>query len=210
MSEIARKLNQCRKPEGEVGKSVVDGMNESHFQLTTWGLDKIDVKEDDVILDIGCGGGRTVNRLASLANRGKIFGIDYSIDCVNWASEYNKDLIDRGQVKISNASVEKLPFEDEKFDIVSAVETIYFWPDIVNNLIEIKRILKPSGKIIVINEIYDDEKFKERNDEYVKIGNMEIHTPKEFEELFKKAGYKNISIAVKEDKNWICGMAEKC
>ncbi|MDF2504548.1 MULTISPECIES: class I SAM-dependent methyltransferase [Clostridium] len=209
MSEIAKKLNQCRKPKGEMGKFVVEGMNESHFELTTWGLDKIEIKEDSIILDIGCGGGRTVNRLASLANKGKVFGIDYSKDCVNWASEYNKELMEKDKVEILNASVEKLPFENEKFDMVSAVETMYFWPDIVNNLIEIKRVLKPSGKIIVINEIYADEKFKERNDEFIKIGNMEVHTPKEFEELFKKAGYKNIKIDVKEDKNWICGIGEK-
>lgn len=209
MSEIAKRLNQCRKPNGEIGKIVVEGMNESHFELTTWGLDKIHVKEDNIILDIGCGGGRTVNRLASLAKKGKVYGIDYSKDCVNWASDYNKNLIDIGKVEIFNASVDKLPFEDEKFDIVSAVETIYFWPNIIDNLIEIKRILKQSGKIIVINEVYDDEKFKERNDEFVKIGNMKVHTPKEFEELFKKAGYKNIKVQIKKEKNWICGIAEK-
>lgn len=209
MSEIAKKLNQCRKPTGEIGKFVVEGMNESHFELTSWGLDKINIRENSTILDIGCGGGRTVNRLISLAPKGKVFGIDYSMDCVKWASEYNKDFIGKGKVEIFHGSVDKLPFENEEFDIVSAVETIYFWPDVVNNLIEIKRVLKPSGKILVINEIYNDEKFKERNEEYVKIGGLKIYTPEEFEELFKKAGYSNIKIEVKEEKNWICGTAEK-
>lgn len=209
MSDMAKRLNQCRKPAGDTGKVVVEGMNESHFELTGWGLEKVNIKGNSEILDIGCGGGRTVSRLASLAPNGKVFGIDYSMDCVNWASDYNKNLIDKGKVEISNATVEKLPFEDERFDFVSAVETIYFWPDVVNNLIEIKRVLKPSGKILVINEIYEDERFKDRNDEYVKIGDLKIYTPKEFEELFKKAGYKNVQIEVEEEKNWICVVAEK-
>ncbi|AJA48304.1 UbiE/COQ5 family methyltransferase [Clostridium pasteurianum DSM 525 = ATCC 6013] len=209
MSDMAKRLNQCRKPAGDTGKVVVEDMNESHFELTGWGLRKVNIQENSKILDIGCGGGRTINRLASLTPKGKVFGIDYSIDCVNWASDYNKDLVAQGKVEIYNATVEKLPFEDEKFDFVSAVETIYFWPDVVDNLKEIKRVLKPSGKILVINEIYKDEKFKDRNDEYVKMGNLKIYTPKEFEELFKKAGYRNVQIEIKEEKNWICSVAEK-
>lgn len=209
MSEIARRLNQCRKPEGDLGKVVVEDMNKSHYQLTGWGLEKVDIKENSIILDVGCGGGKTVNRLARIAQKGKVFGIDYSIDCVNWSKEYNKELIDKGRVKILNASVEKLPFEDEKIDIVSAVETIYFWPDLVSNLMEIKRVLKPEGKMIIINEVYEDEKFKERNDEFVKNTNMKIYTPEQLKSIMEKAGYKNIKIELVEDKNWLCCTVDK-
>lgn len=209
MSDMAKRLNQCRKPKGETGKNVVDGMNESHFELTGWGLNKINIDKNNKILDIGCGGGRTVSRLSDLAYQGKVFGIDYSMDCVNWASDYNKELIKKGTVEILNGTVEELPFEDNKFDLVTAVETIYFWPDVINNLIEIKRILKTGGKILVINEIYQDDRFKERNDEYVKIGGLKIYNPNEFKELFEKAGYKDVKIEIREENNWICAIAEK-
>ncbi len=209
MSEIARRLNQCRKPEGNLGKVVVNDMNERHYEITGWGLGKINIDKDSTILDIGCGGGRTVNRLTTIATKGKVFGIDYSIDCVNWSKEYNKELINKGQVEIFNASVEKVPFEDEKFDVVSAVETIYFWPDLVSNLVEVKRVLKPSGKIIIINEIYDDERFKERNDELIKNSNMKIYSPEELKEIMKNAGYNNIKIELEEEKNWLCCIGEK-
>ncbi len=208
MSEIAKRLNQCRKPEGDLGKIVVNDMNESHYELTGWGLGNIDIEENSTILDIGCGGGKTVNRLASIT-KGKVFGIDYSIDCVNWSKEYNKELIYKGQVEIFNASVEKIPFEDEKFDVVSAVETIYFWPDLISNLVEVRRILKPTGKIIIINEMYDDEKFKDRNDELVKNSNMKIYSPEELKVIMNNAGYNNIQIELKEEKNWLCCIGEK-
>ncbi|WP_123053341.1 class I SAM-dependent methyltransferase [Clostridium sp. JN-1] len=209
MSEIARRLNQCKKPEGDLGKVVVDDMNESHYELTGWGLNKVKIDTDSVILDIGCGGGKTINRLASIAKSGKIFGIDYSVDCVKWSKQYNRDLIDKEQVNIINASVEKLPFEDSKFDIVTAVETIYFWPNLVKNLKEIKRVLKDKGKLVIINEIYKDQNFEERNNNYVKNCNMKIYTPNELKKLLEMAGYQDIQMELKEEKNWVCYIAQK-
>ncbi len=209
MSELSRKLNQCRKPAGEVGKLVADEMNISHYELTSWGLGKIDIKQDSVILDIGCGGGRTVNRLALLVPEGKVFGIDYSNDCVNWSIEFNEELVDSGKVEIHNASVEKIPFEDNKFDLALAVETVYFWPNLIENFSEIKRVLKPSGRILILNEMYTSQSFKDRNDPYVKAGNLKLHTPQELAELLKKAGYVNIQTHLVENKNWMCCIGEK-
>ena len=73
-------------------------MNVGHFELTGWGFEKINIKNNDIILDIGCGGGRTVNKLASLATDGKIFGIDYSLDCVKWSKDYNSEDVKNGRV----------------------------------------------------------------------------------------------------------------
>ncbi|MCB2305728.1 class I SAM-dependent methyltransferase [Clostridium estertheticum] len=209
MSEIAKRLNQCRKPTGDIGKAIAKDMNIAHFELTNWGFEKINIKKNDVILDIGCGGGRTVNRMASIATEGKTFGIDYSTDCVKWSKDYNEKFIKDGSVEILHASVEKIPFENDKFDVISAVETIYFWPNLVENFKEVKRVLKPSGKLIIICEMYSSERFKERNDEFVAISDMEIHTPEELKLILEKAGYNNIKIDLMEDKNWLCCVCEK-
>ncbi|MBU3161154.1 class I SAM-dependent methyltransferase [Clostridium frigoris] len=209
MSEIAKRLNQCKKPTGEIGKIIAEDMNIAHFELTNWGFEKINIKKNDVILDIGCGGGRTVNRMALMATEGKTFGIDYSTDCVKWSKDYNEKLIKEGSVEILHASVEKIPFKNDKFDIISAVETIYFWPNLVESFKEVKRVLKPSGKLIIICEMYSSERFKERNDEFVAISDMEIHTPEELKVILEKAGYNNIKIDLVEDKNWLCCVCEK-
>lgn len=206
MSEIARKLNQCRKPSGMEGKTVADEMNHSHFELTGWGLDKIDIKENFTILDVGCGGGKTINRLAHSVKSGKVIGVDYSKDCVEWSKKFNSQLIKEGKVEVYNCSVEKLPFEDGRFDLITAVETIYFWPDLSSNLKEIKRVLKPSGKFIIINEMYMDGDSKEQYKEYV--DKMNIYTPEELYEIMAESGYKNISMEIKEDRHWICYIGE--
>lgn len=55
-------------------------MNISHSKMTSWGLSHISIGKHDTILDVGCGGGGTVRKLASTAEEGKIYGIDYSED----------------------------------------------------------------------------------------------------------------------------------
>ncbi|GCD10726.1 class I SAM-dependent methyltransferase [Clostridium tagluense] len=209
MSEIAKRLNQCKKPTGVLGKVIAEGMNIGHFELTSWGLEKINIKNKDVILDIGCGGGRTINRMASIATEGKIFGIDYSLDCVKWSKDYNTQFVKTNRVEILHASVEKIPFENNKFDVISAVETIYFWPNLIESFKEVKRILKPSGKFIIICEMYSSENFKERNDKLIALSDMKIHTPKELKELLEKAGFNNITIDLMEERNWLCCICEK-
>lgn len=209
MSELAKRLNQCKKPTGELGKTVVDDMNVRHFELTSWGLKKVHIKNSNTVLDIGCGGGRTVYELASTVTSGKVFGIDYSLDCVKWSKDYNKKFIDNNTVEILHGSVEKLPFEDDKFNIITAVETIYFWPHILENFKEVKRILKQSGKFVIICEMYSSERFKERNDELVAASDMKLYTPEQLKDLLKQAGFSEITIDLIEEKNWLCCTCEK-
>lgn len=204
MDELTETLNQCRKPQGENGKQVVDEMNESHYELTTWGLGKINIKENDTILDIGCGGGRTVNRLAKASKYGKIIGMDYSNDCVKWASLYNSNYINDSHVEIIHGSVDDIPFEDNKFDIITAVETIYFWPDLMKNFKEVKRVLKPCGKFVIINEMFLGDYFNERNEECIKKGNMKITSALELKNIIEKSGFNILSMDKVEEKNWLC------
>ncbi len=81
---INKFYGQFRRPKGMMGKFIAKSMNKEHFEVTTWGLDKLKAKDSNIILDIGCGGGRTVNRLSNKVPKGKVFGMDYSLDCVKF------------------------------------------------------------------------------------------------------------------------------
>ncbi len=178
-------------------------MNRSHSKATDWGLTHVSVRPDDVILDVGCGGGRTISKLAGMTMNGKVYGVDYSEDSVKVATKQNKTLIEAGRVEIVHGSVGSLPFPDNFFDLVTAVETYYFWPDLTENLKEIKRTLKPQGQLILINEAYKHENFEERNSKWAKLGNFECYTPEEFRKFLDKSGYTSINVDVLEEKNWI-------
>ncbi|WP_160671848.1 class I SAM-dependent methyltransferase [Clostridium sp. C8-1-8] len=203
MSEIAKRLNQCRKPTGDLGKIIVEDMNESHFNLTSWGLENINIENNFIVLDIGCGGGKTVSRMAERANQGKVYGMDYSDDCVKWSIDLNINLIKENKVEIFQGTVENIPFDAEKFDLITAVETIYFWPDVKANFSEVRRVLKTGGTFAIINEMYDSEAFRDRNNEFAAIGDMNILSSEELKTILSEVGFNNIDIDLVEEKNWL-------
>ena len=110
--------------------------------MAQWGVSHFDIKEDDLILDIGCGGGRNLERFATQITTGKVVGLDYSEVSVEKSIKLNKKSVDEGKVEVIQGSVSEMPFEDNTFDIITGFETIYFWPDFINDLKEVNRVLK--------------------------------------------------------------------
>ena len=203
MSDLDNQLKQCGRPTSEEGKKLAEKMNEYHYPLTSWGLEMVQISSGDTILDIGCGGGRTIATLAEKVTDGKVFGIDHSADCVTWSAEYNQPLVKEGRVEVFHASVDKIPFQDNFFNLVVAVETIYFWPDILNSFKEVQRILKPGGNFLIVNEMYLSEAFRERNEECMASERMTIYSPEQLEQPLKDAGFTDISIDLVEAENWL-------
>ena len=209
MGLMEKMLKQCRKPTGRWGRLMARSMNYGHSKVTRWGLSHLSINENDTILDIGCGGGKTVNSLANRAAEGRVYGVDYSEDSVAVASKINKKLIEAGRVRILHASVASLPFADDSFDLVTVVETYYFFPDLIDNLREIRRVLKPGGSAILINEAYRHDRFEKRNATLARAGHFPYHLPEEFREFLRDAGYSSIQIDVLESRNWIAASGTK-
>jgi ubiquinone/menaquinone biosynthesis C-methylase UbiE len=183
-------------------------MNLGHSGLTRWGLTKVEISENATVLDIGCGGGRTVERLASLAKIGKAVGIDYSEDSVSVARKRNQHLIADGRVEIVHGSVSSMPFSDATFDCVSAVETYYFWPDFAADLTEVRRVMKPSGQLVIIAGMFRGSRFDKRNMRLIKAGSMRCFSVQEFEEALQNAGFPSVAVSVEPRKGWICVVSE--
>lgn len=135
-------VNQVRKPTTWIGRFFLWLMNMSHSSLTDWGLKHVTIEKHFTILDVGCGGGRTIEKLAALANEGMIYGVDYAKGSVAASRSKNARLIEAGRVEIRQASVSRLPFPDDKFDLITAVETQYYWPNLVADMQEVLRVLQ--------------------------------------------------------------------
>jgi SAM-dependent methyltransferase len=146
-------VGQCRKPRWWIGRVILWTMNRSHSSVTDWGLGHVSIAAHDAVLDVGCGGGRTIQKLAA-ATGGPIRGVDYSAASVAAARHTNARAIAEGRVEILQGSVSRLPFPDAAFDLVTAVETHYYWPDFVADLREVRRVLKPGGRILIVAETY--------------------------------------------------------
>jgi len=205
LAAIAIVVRQCRKPLGWPGRAVAWGMNRSHSGLTDWGLTHVRVEPDFTILDVGCGGGRTIQKLAAAASRGHVYGVDYSAASVAEARRTNAGA---PRVEIQQATVSRLPFSDATFDLVTAVETHYYWPDLTNDLREILRVLKPGGRLVIIAEAYKGRQFDVVLPVMLLLGARYL-TVDEHRGMLDAAGYAEIAIDVDAKKGWICARGSK-
>jgi ubiquinone/menaquinone biosynthesis C-methylase UbiE len=103
----------------------------------------------DRVLEIGFGHGRTIQRLASVVNKGRVCGIDPSESMLNMAVRRNRRAIVEGRVKLRHGDCASIPFNDVSFDRALAVHTLYFSNDPVACLKEIRRILKRSARLVL-------------------------------------------------------------
>ena len=204
-------VNQVRKPRGLIGKKITRKMNIVHASLAEWGLSHIKLGKDMIILDVGCGGGANVTYFAKIAAEGKVFGIDYSPISVKVSRELNKKYIEEGIVEVQEGSVSKLPFEDNTFDVVSGFEAYYFWPDLINDLKEIRRVLKNNGELLLVNEGYKCENKVAMDiiERWAKPGNLKLYSPEEYNNFLTKAGFSDIRIFEQKEKGWITAIAIK-
>jgi SAM-dependent methyltransferase len=202
-------LHQVRKPAKWAGRFFLWAMNKSHSALTDWGLSHIQIEKNFVILDVGCGGGRTIQKLAALAPEGTVYGVDYAKGSVAASRAKNACLIRTGRVEIKEASVSQLPFPNDQFDLVTAVETQYYWPDLVKDMQEILRVLKPGGTLIIIAESYKDGAYNRVQRPIMmllKSANLDVD---EHRGLFSTAGYTDIQILEERKRGWILAMGKK-
>ena len=197
--------NTC-KPEGIGGKIMVNMMNAGHSSMAEWGFTHIEIAENNICLDIGCGGGANVKKLLEKSPHGKVTGIDYSEISVEKSQKINKAEISNKRCKILQGNVMELPFENETFDVITAFETIYFWPDINEAFKQVYRVLKVSGTFMICNESNGENSKEEK---WIKIiQGMKIYNSEQIKKSLEDAGFTDIKIH-KNKKGWLCVVCKK-
>ena len=200
---VAWLFQQVRKPSGWLGRRVVRAMNLNHATMTDWGLQQVTVPKNAAMLDVGCGGGRTVKKLLALAPEGTVVGLDYSSASVAVSRDTNAHEIEAGRVQIEEGSVATLPFPDRSFDIVTAVETRYYWPDLQANVREILRVLKPGGTFVLIAETYRGGPFRLLYGLVMPLLRAAFLSDAEHRDLLTNAGFAEVETKHLPGKNWI-------
>jgi len=190
-------FSNMRKPKGKLGNIQLKSMNREHTPVALWNLKHLDVKQDDIVLDIGCGGGININRMAQ--NAKKVYGIDYSIESVKLSREVNREYESQGKVEILEGNVESLPFNDDTFDIVTAFETVYFWPNIEKSFGEVKRVLKPGGIFMIGMESNGSDNLAMKISQ--KLIDMTVYNDDELTTFLKNNDYSDITVYLRDSKN---------
>lgn len=200
-------VNQTRKPEGTLGKMMVNGMNSGHAKMADWGMSHLPELNPSKILEAGCGGGRNAGELAKRYQSAKVTAVDYSEVSVAKAAEYNRALIDSGRIIVKQGDVSDLRLPVDTYDIATAFETIYFWPGLEKCFRQVCNVLKTGGIFMIVNESdgTDDTSLK-----YEKIiDGMKCYTVEQIEAALKAAGFSSVTSDHFEGKPWICVIAVK-
>jgi ubiquinone/menaquinone biosynthesis C-methylase UbiE len=204
-------FNQCKKPTGLLGWLVAHLMNASHGRVTDWGLSHLSIEKNFSILDVGCGGGRTVSKLASMVPEGKVYGLDFSRASVAVASNLNRKWIQMGRVEIREGSVSEIPFPDNTFDLAVAIETHFWWPDLPGDVREALRVVKPGGTLALISEIYRNAKTRAAKiiEDHLPSTGMKLLTPEEHRVLLQESGFLDVRVECKVSSGWIVAVGKK-
>lgn len=203
---VAQKIDQCMKPHGEEGIETIQNMNENHREISEFAFECVDVNVNDDILDIGCGGGVNIEKFLKLTS-GNVDGLDYSEVSVSETIKRNSDEVESGRCNVIQADVSAMPLDDESYDLVTAFETIYFWPEIGEAFKEVFRIINQDGQFMIAQGTDgnhpDDEKW------LATVEGMSVYTSPELEKYLLDAGFKNIKSYVKENEHILVVIAQK-
>lgn len=140
---------QLRKPMGDLGKEVGVKMNEGNLYINQYTIAALEIKSQQQILEIGMGNGFFVKDILAAAPSVKYTGCDFSETMVAEARSLNTRFIQKRQAEFIAAASDELPLFDALFDTVFTVNTLYFWEHPQKELAEIRRVLKPGGRIVI-------------------------------------------------------------
>jgi ubiquinone/menaquinone biosynthesis C-methylase UbiE len=166
-------------------------------------------QSDIDVLDIGCGGGKTVKQIAGITTDGKVVGIDYSPDAVVVARKKNRELINEGRVEIFQESVSSMRFSNDVFGLITAFESHYFWPDFRNDLKEVHRVMKQNGQLFIVGTVYKNKKYERRNQRFVNAIGMTYLSIEEFKDILEGVGYSDFDALEEKNKGWFSVKCKK-
>lgn len=182
-------------------------MNLGHSPVARWGLQFLNAAPDAKMLDCGCGGGANLRKLLKRCPNGTVIGIDYSSVSVEKSKRLNAKAISEGRCCVLEASVTALPFEDNKFDVVTAFETVYFWPGLADCFREVYRVTKTGGIFLICNEVTGDT---DKNDKWTQIiSDMTIYRDVQLKTALEEAGFTDIQIHKNAHQDWLCVTGQK-
>ncbi|MDH3597657.1 MAG: methyltransferase domain-containing protein, partial [Rhodospirillales bacterium] len=142
-------LHQFGRPRGRVGWLVGHLMALKNDAMNRAALDHLDLQAGDRVLEIGYGPGRTLKQAARRLERGLAAGLDHSEVMARQAARRCRRLIRQGRVEVKCGGVSEIPYADGSFDKAYAVNCFQFWPSPVNDLREVRRVLRPGGRLVL-------------------------------------------------------------
>lgn len=188
---------QFRRPSGFLATPVGFLFRRMNREAVEWTIALLDIKLTDRVLEIGFGPGLGIQQAAALALRGHVAGVDFSDAMVRQARTRNAAAIAAGRAELRHADAAALPYPDRSFDKVFAVNVIYFWPEPVTILRELRRVLKPGGRLALYLIAKEDlAKYK-----LTRTGLYRHYTGEDVARLLTEAGFSGARFETRQEKH---------
>jgi len=164
-------------------------MEQEHLPIVLPVLDRMGIRPDDNILDVGCGAGWLVRMLAEQVPEGRVVGADISDEMIRRARRH---AIDLDNIMFVIGAAEEIPWDAAFFTQAISVESAYYWPDPARGLREVFRVLREGGALWVLINYYRDNPHCQQWAENFAV-RTHLLSASEWAELFRKAGFEDVT-----------------
>lgn len=193
-------------PKNISGRFFIQMMNLGHQSMLIWMQKFFDIPYGSTVLDIGCGGGRNIANLLKIAPESVFYGLDISSLSIKKSKRLNRRAVSKNKAHFLEGSVESIPFKDNTFEVITASETIYFWPNLKQNFKEVYRVLKPGGTFVICQEISEAAQAQKWLN---LVEGMKFYSGKEISTYMNNTGFKDITLNTHENGRIICVVGQK-
>ncbi len=145
--ELKILAQQLSNPEGKTGKEVAKMMNETNISMTKESIKTLHLGDNENVLELGHGNAGHLSYLLDFAENIQYTGLEISETMKSEAENINSKYLSQANFQLYDGN--KIPFDNESFDKVMTVNTIYFWENPVEFFNEIYRVLKKDGNFVL-------------------------------------------------------------
>ena len=144
---FSRLIQQSKNPSGFLGKRMMKLWNRAYLSMFVWAIRHLDRTFYPVILDVGVGNGRSTILLKETFPQSTVTGIDISDTAITQAKQ-----IEMANLNFERRDVRETGVSDESFDLITAFQTHFHWQDLEASFMELRRILKSDGMLLLACE----------------------------------------------------------
>jgi ubiquinone/menaquinone biosynthesis C-methylase UbiE len=183
MSDTIERLKEEFDEWARAGRGA--GMEEGHRAVTEIIIERMGLRPDDRVLDVGCGTGWATRLLAARVTRGQASGLDVSEEMIRIARETasNPPNVDFHVLREA-----RYPFGDGVFTRALSIESLYYHPDIAATFAEVRRVLAPGGAGFFMVNFFRENPYTHRWADLIKVP-VQLLSGDEYCALARKGGF---------------------
>jgi ubiquinone/menaquinone biosynthesis C-methylase UbiE len=188
--DAEREKTQFELPRGFAGRILLMFMNRAHKSFYENVAKALELRSEDNLLEIACGNGHFIKNYASYVH--SVAGLDLSELCIKLATKKNKERVVAGSAEFVLGEATRLPWEDNKFSVATSIAGVMIFPNPLESLKEMYRVLGPGGRVVIGVEWNAEDRKQPSND--IKKYGMKVWTEDDVINMLKEAGFSDIAI----------------